>query len=103
MLSIVLITPLITALAVPPGLITTIKVFSKFGALEERSCHEIIWLQILKTLTEEKNTLEKRHPELIARRVKALDRNRHEKNTYRKITHWFEVIKDIQYYKIRLS
>ncbi|KAF8859121.1 hypothetical protein BDZ45DRAFT_621553, partial [Acephala macrosclerotiorum] len=31
--------------------------------------------------------LEKRHPELIAQRVKALDWNRHEKNTYIKITH----------------
>jgi hypothetical protein len=39
--------------------------------------------------------LEKRHPELVARRVKALDWNRHEKNTYRKITYWFEVIKDV--------
>ena len=39
--------------------------------------------------------LEKRHPELIARRVKASDWNRHEKNIYGKITHWFEVIKDV--------
>jgi hypothetical protein len=39
--------------------------------------------------------LEKRHPELVARRVKALDWNRYERNTYRKITHWFEVIKDV--------
>jgi hypothetical protein len=39
--------------------------------------------------------LEKCHPELIARRVKALDWNRHEKKTYGKITHWFEVIKDV--------
>jgi hypothetical protein len=39
--------------------------------------------------------LEKRYPELIARRVKALDWNRHEKNTYEKITYWFEVIKDV--------
>jgi hypothetical protein len=39
--------------------------------------------------------LEKRHLELIARRVKTLDWNRHEKNTYSKITHWFEVIKDV--------
>ena len=54
MLSIVSITPLIAASAVPPCLIATIKVFSKFGALEERSYHEIIWLQILKTLREEK-------------------------------------------------
>jgi hypothetical protein len=36
--------------------------------------------------------LENRHPELKARRLKALDWNRHEKNTYEKITHWFEVI-----------
>jgi len=36
--------------------------------------------------------LEKRHPELKTRRVKPLDWNRHEKNTYEKITHWFEVI-----------
>ncbi|CAD6446244.1 57711c6a-01b9-48ab-9f65-d7b74bd0ee6c-CDS [Sclerotinia trifoliorum] len=37
--------------------------------------------------------LEKRHLELIARRFKALDWNRQEKNTYGKITHFFEVIK----------
>jgi hypothetical protein len=36
--------------------------------------------------------LEKRHPELTARRVKAMDWNRHDKNTYQKIEHWFEVI-----------
>ena len=57
MLSIVLITPPIAASAVPPCLIATIKVFSKFGALKERSYHEIIWLQILKTLREEKNAV----------------------------------------------
>jgi hypothetical protein len=45
----------IAASAVPPCLIATFKVFSKFGVLEERSYHEIIWLQILKTLREEKN------------------------------------------------
>jgi hypothetical protein len=39
--------------------------------------------------------LENRHPELKARRVKALDWNRHEKNTYEKITHWFEVIRKV--------
>ena len=39
--------------------------------------------------------LEKRYPILLARRVKALDWNRHEKNIYEKIIHWFEVIKDI--------
>ena len=50
MLSIVLITPPITALAIPPCLIAAIKVFSKFGALEERFYHEIIRLQILKIL-----------------------------------------------------
>jgi hypothetical protein len=54
-MSIVLITPPIAASAVLPCLIATIKVFSKFGALEERSYHEIIWLQILETLSEEKN------------------------------------------------
>jgi hypothetical protein len=54
-LSIVLITLLIAASAIPPCLIATIKVFSKFGVLEERSYHKIIWLQILKTLREEKN------------------------------------------------
>ena len=36
--------------------------------------------------------LESRHPEIKARKVKALDWNRHEKNTRSKITHWFEVI-----------
>ena len=36
--------------------------------------------------------LEKRRPELVARRVKAMDWNRHDKNTYQKIEHWFEVI-----------
>lgn len=35
---------------------------------------------------------EKRHPQTQARRVKAMDWNRHEKNIYPKITHWFEVI-----------
>jgi hypothetical protein len=57
MLSIVSITPLIAALAVPPCLIETIKVFSKFGALRERFYNEIIWLQILKTLREENNAV----------------------------------------------
>lgn len=32
------------------------------------------------------------HPELKARRAKALDWNRHEKNIYHKIEHWFEEI-----------
>lgn len=35
---------------------------------------------------------EKRHPELQAQRVRALDWNRHEKNIFPKITHWFEII-----------
>jgi hypothetical protein len=52
---IILITLPIAPFAVPPCLITTIKVFSKFGALKERSYYEIIWLQILKTPREEKN------------------------------------------------
>jgi hypothetical protein len=55
MLSIVLITLLIATLAIPPCLITTIRVFSKFGALGERSYNERIWLQILKKLREGKN------------------------------------------------
>jgi hypothetical protein len=39
--------------------------------------------------------LEKRYLILLAWRVKALDWNRHEKNIYGKIIHWFEVMKDI--------
>lgn len=34
--------------------------------------------------------LETRNPELKARRVKALDWNRHERNIYEKVEHWFE-------------
>jgi hypothetical protein len=36
----------------------TIKVFSKFGTLEERSYYKIIWLQILKTFREKKNIVQ---------------------------------------------
>ena len=36
--------------------------------------------------------LENRHPVLQARRVSALDWDRHEKNIYWKVIHWFEVI-----------
>ncbi|KAF2002435.1 DDE-domain-containing protein [Amniculicola lignicola CBS 123094] len=36
-----------------------------------------------------------RHEEVQARRVKALDWNRHEKNIYDKVVHWFEVIKRV--------
>ena len=42
MLSIVLIMPLIAAMAIPPCLIATIRVSSKFGALGERSYDERI-------------------------------------------------------------
>jgi hypothetical protein len=35
---------------------------------------------------------ERRHPELKARKVKAMDWNRHDSNIYGKVTHWFEVI-----------
>ena len=35
---------------------------------------------------------EKRHPEIKARRVRAIDWKRHENNIYNKITEWFEVI-----------
>ena len=38
---------------------------------------------------------EKRHPELKARKVKALDWNRHDSNIYGKVTHWFEVIEKV--------
>ena len=49
-LSIVSITPPIAVSAIPPCLITTIRVSLKFGALRER-CHiRRILLQILKTL-----------------------------------------------------
>ncbi|KAF2785959.1 hypothetical protein K505DRAFT_354737 [Melanomma pulvis-pyrius CBS 109.77] len=37
----------------------------------------------------------KRHPVIQARMVKAVDWNRHEKNIYPKITHWFEVIRAV--------
>ena len=38
---------------------------------------------------------ENRHPELQARRVRALDWNRHNKNIYEKITYWFKVIEKL--------
>jgi hypothetical protein len=41
--------------------------------------------------------LERRRPELVARRVKAMDWNRHDKNTYDKIEYWFEVIGRVLY------
>jgi hypothetical protein len=53
MLLIVLITLLIAASAIPPYLIATIRVSSKFGALGKRSYKERIWLQVLKILREE--------------------------------------------------
>ncbi|KAF2187426.1 DDE-domain-containing protein, partial [Zopfia rhizophila CBS 207.26] len=37
----------------------------------------------------------KRHPQIEARIVRALDWNRHDKNIYPKITHWFEVIGEV--------
>ena len=55
MLSIISITLPIVAFTIPPCLIVSIKVFLKFGALEERSYYEIIWLQNFETLREEKN------------------------------------------------
>ena len=39
--------------------------------------------------------LEKRHPELRARRVKAIDWDRHDKNIYEKTCQWFEMIKTV--------
>jgi hypothetical protein len=35
---------------------------------------------------------EKCHPDTQAREIPALDWNRHKKNTYWKISHWFEVV-----------
>jgi hypothetical protein len=52
-----LITPPIAALAVPPYLIATIRVFLNFGALRERSYNKRIWFQILKKLREGKNAV----------------------------------------------
>jgi hypothetical protein len=57
MLSIFSSTVLIAVLAISPCLIAPIKVFLKFGALEEMSYHKIIWLKISKTLKEEKSAL----------------------------------------------
>jgi len=37
----------------------------------------------------------KRHSQIEARMVRALDWNRHDKNIYAKITHWFEVIGEV--------
>jgi hypothetical protein len=53
-ISIVSITPPIAASTIPPYFIATPKVFLKYGALEERSYYEIIWLQILKKLERER-------------------------------------------------
>lgn len=57
MLSIVSITLLTAPSTVPPCLMATFNVFSKFGALEDRSYPKTIWLQILKKLREEKNVV----------------------------------------------
>ncbi|KAF2827734.1 hypothetical protein CC86DRAFT_290245 [Ophiobolus disseminans] len=38
---------------------------------------------------------EKRHPNMHARRVKALDWNRHERSIYWKMSHWFDVIGEL--------
>jgi hypothetical protein len=56
-LSIVSLTPPIAAFAVPPYFFEKIKVFSKFGVSKDKSYYEIIWLQIFKTLREEKNAV----------------------------------------------
>lgn len=40
-------------------------------------------------------SLENRHPELKAKKVKALDWDRHEKNIFPKIAYWFEVIGEV--------
>ena len=38
---------------------------------------------------------QKRHPALKSRRVRAMAWERHENNIYDKITHWFEVIREV--------
>jgi hypothetical protein len=38
---------------------------------------------------------EKRHPQTAARRIMAIDWNRHDKNIADKMTHWFEVIGEV--------
>jgi hypothetical protein len=57
MLSIVSLMPLIAPSAILPCLTATFKVFLRFGALGERYYHEIIWLQDLNTLREERNAV----------------------------------------------
>ena len=54
-LLIVLLILLIVAFVIPLCLNTTFKVFERFGALKGKSYLEILGLQILKTLREEKN------------------------------------------------
>ena len=54
MLSIVLLTPLNAASAVPPCLILAIRVSSKFGALGERFYKKRIYLKALKTPKQKK-------------------------------------------------
>lgn len=39
--------------------------------------------------------LERRHPEVKARRIKAIDRKRHDTHIYTKIVEWFEVISTV--------
>jgi hypothetical protein len=51
--SIVLLMPLIAALAIPPCLITSVRASLNFRALRERFYKEKTWFQILKTLREE--------------------------------------------------
>jgi hypothetical protein len=55
MLSIVLLTPSIANSGIPPCLIVTIRVSSKFGALKERFYNKRIYLQVLKTSKPEKS------------------------------------------------
>ena len=42
-------------------------------------------------------SFERRHPELKARRVKALDWDRHPNNIYDKIVEWFEIITEVRH------
>ena len=58
MLSIVSLMPSIAALAIPPCLIATGRISSKFGALAKRFYKERIWPQVLKIIRKETNKVQ---------------------------------------------
>ena len=59
-------------------------------------CHRLIIDKFFKFFDRNwTKILKKRHSKFITRKIKTLNWNRHEKNIYEKITHWFEMIKDV--------